>query len=91
MRTDHNPAERTTKVTGLTGSNVVALKVAVEKGVLDADAVTITATTATFAGGPATALEALTVARDGLARIFGTRGHPVASIPAVRRKLEAQL
>lgn len=76
-----------TKVTTLTGLNMAALRVAKTHG-LDVE---LTKTTATFPGTPAEAIKYLDAARDILAREFGTRGHPVASIPAVRRKLQAKL
>jgi hypothetical protein len=77
------------KVSQITGNNVDALRKAME-----ADprlTVTLTATTATFPGTAAEALKDLAAAREILAKEYGTRGHPVASLPAVRRKLEAQL
>ncbi|AET09921.1 hypothetical protein GoPhGRU1p80 [Gordonia phage GRU1] len=76
-----------TKVTGLTLANTRALDDAVHYGHLSG--VQITRTTATFTGTPAEALKRLDAARNALAATFGTRGHPVASIPAVRRKLVA--
>ncbi|AET09827.1 hypothetical protein [Gordonia phage GTE5] len=76
-----------TKVTGLTRANVLALDDAVHYGHLAG--VATTRTTATFHGGPAEALARLDAARIALSACFSTRGHPVASLSAVRRKLVA--
>lgn len=76
-----------TKVTTLTGLNMAALKCAQGHGLK----VTLTKTTATFPGTPAEAIKNLDDIRDIMAALFGVRGHPVASIPAVRRKLQAKL
>ncbi|QAY17436.1 hypothetical protein SEA_IDYN_88 [Gordonia phage IDyn] len=81
------PATGSTKITKLTAANVRALREAVQHGFLSG--VETGETVATFVGTPADALARLDAARDGLASLFGTRGHPVASIPAVRRKLIA--
>jgi len=79
------------KVTGLTGSNVSALKqldhelhgTVHPSGVLE-----VTATTATFAGPTADAAQRLRVAMEQLAKVHGRRGHPIHSLQAVARKLE---
>lgn len=82
-----NATTPTTKVTGLTFHNIDALTDMEVRGLQ----VTIGKTIATFPGTPAEALEALDVARNKLAQEYGTRGHPVASIPAVRRKIAKQI
>lgn len=78
------PADGVT-VRKLSGSNVDALKRAQDVGL----EVATTATTATFPGTVRDALEALESATETLAARHGRRGHPVASIHAVRRRLEA--
>ncbi|QXN74475.1 hypothetical protein SEA_FLOAT294_92 [Gordonia phage Float294] len=72
-------AETTTKLARLTRANTLAL----------ADTVDVGTTVATFPGTPGEALALLDIARQALARDHGTRGHPVASIPAVRRRIIA--
>ncbi|WGH20875.1 hypothetical protein QLT00_gp92 [Gordonia phage Commandaria] len=90
MTTTHRTPGAITKVTRLTGLNASALAEAVTRGYLDGDRVDVGKTTATFRDATAAdALALLDAARDMLARDHGTRGHPVASIPAVRRKLVA--
>lgn len=71
---------RATKVTGLTASNVAALREALQEPEFYLAA--LTKTTATFYGTPAEALAQLAG--------FGSRGHPVAALQAVRRKLETE-
>ena len=50
----------------------------------------LTKTTATFYGTPAEALAQLADVRETMVWRFGSRGHPVQSLQAVRRKLERQ-
>lgn len=78
-------ARISTKITGLTASNIDALAQAQATGLLDVE---LGKTIAVFPKRSDIALEQLAAARDALAVTFGTRGHPVASLPAVRRKLE---
>lgn len=78
-----------TKITGLTGLQVMAIRQAKEEGFLP-EAITIQKTTATFLGTPAEALQAVGQAKAGLARAHGSRRHPVASFHAVVRKVAAQ-
>lgn len=82
------PAAEITKLTGLTRANTLALTEALNKGYLPG-MLHVGTTVATFPGTPGEALALLDHARALLARDHGTRGHPVASIPAVRRKLIA--
>ncbi|QDF19197.1 hypothetical protein KNU64_gp93 [Gordonia Phage Lollipop1437] len=81
-------AETTTKLARLTRANTLALAEAVTRGYLP-DTVDVGTTVATFPGTPGEALALLDIARQALARDHGTRGHPVASIPAVRRRIIA--
>lgn len=69
----------TTKITGLSKSNVAAIR---ETGI----PAVLTATTATFPGSP---LKALHAVQDVIASLPG-RAHPKASLHAVARKLRAQ-
>ncbi|AKJ72422.1 hypothetical protein AU099_gp79 [Gordonia phage GTE8] len=81
-----------TKVDRLTRANTLALEEAITRGYLDGDRCDVGLTVATFWDATAAdALALLDAAREGLARDHGTRGHPVASLPAVRRKLVALL
>ena len=77
------------KVTALTASNVSALRQAAEEVGLDLKEVT--KTTAVFVGGPTAATKNLTAAIDALGARYGRRGHPVQSLQAVRRKLQAKI
>ena len=79
---------RRTKVTSLTDSNVAALREALKEPEFYMEA--LTKTTATFYGTPAEALAQLADVRATMVWRFGSRGHPVASLPAVRRKLETE-
>ncbi|QRI45332.1 hypothetical protein SEA_ENNEA_98 [Gordonia phage Ennea] len=81
-------AETTTKLARLTRANTLALAEALTRGYLP-DTVDVGTTVATFPGRPGEALALLDHARGLLAADHGTRGHPVASIPAVRRKIIA--
>ncbi|QWY80204.1 hypothetical protein SEA_EDMUNDFERRY_8 [Gordonia phage EdmundFerry] len=82
-----------TKVTGLTGLNVTAVRLAAEAlgddtlGVLAG----LTATTFTYPGTPAEAIAWLDKGRQALVA-GGYRGnaHPVRSLAAVRRKFAQQ-
>ncbi|QZD98934.1 hypothetical protein SEA_ARTI_89 [Gordonia phage Arti] len=90
--TDHRTPGIITKVDRLTRANTLALETAVTRGYLDGDRVDVGRTVATFRDATAAdALALLDAAREALARDHGTRGHPVASLPAVRRKLVALL
>lgn len=81
----------TTKVTGLTGLNTKALQLAIEANGDDDLLDTLTATTFTYAGTPAEAVEWLDHVR-GVLVAGGYRGnaHPVRSLAAVRKKFAAQ-
>jgi len=80
-----------TKVTRLTPANVRALRECVADYLTggEAEGVEIGATIATFRMRPADALELVTGLADRAAAEHGRRGHPVASLQAVRRKLTA--
>jgi hypothetical protein len=82
------------KITGLTRSNVNALAEACDLGSpLDGSPfnVYLTATTAEFVGGASEALSASLAITwlDEAMRQMPTKGHPRASLHAVRRKLAA--
>ena len=79
---------RRTKVRGLTASNVAALREALKEPEFYMEV--LLGTTATFYGTPAEALAQLADVRETMVWRFGSRGHPVASLPAVRRKLETE-
>lgn len=76
----------TTKITGLTGLNIAALQQAIDEHHLSPE-VHLTKTTATFPTDAASAHTDLLVAKSALTEKHGGRGHPVASIHAVIRKL----
>ena len=79
---------RRTKVTALTASNSAALAVAVEEaGLVLAH---LGKTTATFYGSPSEAWKMMDRAGGTLGNKYGRRGHPVASIHAVLRKLKTE-
>ncbi|UTN93338.1 hypothetical protein SEA_WIDOW_46 [Gordonia phage Widow] len=82
-----------TKVSSLTPSNVSALQLAAEATGADTDGrVQLTATTATYDGTATDALGWLEHARSVLVRGgYGQNRHPVRSLAAVRRKLEAEV
>ncbi|UTN91453.1 hypothetical protein SEA_OUTIS_90 [Gordonia phage Outis] len=85
---DLAPVTHLFTVRRLTGDNVKALREARDAGQLTG-VQDIGATTATFYGNTAAdVIVRLDIARERLASVWGTRGHPVASIPAVRRKLD---
>jgi hypothetical protein len=73
-----------TKITGLTASNIDALKTT-SKELVDVGALELTRTTATFRDEPQAVLRYIDVTMAGLP----TRGHPRASLHAVRRKIAA--
>jgi hypothetical protein len=73
-----------TKITGLTGLNVMALR-ETQTDLIEHGALELTATTATF-NMPAEAAWAKIVETIGN---FDGRGHPKASLHAVARKLKA--
>ncbi|WNN95759.1 hypothetical protein SEA_FRIBS8_31 [Gordonia phage Fribs8] len=89
IRDNRNPADThtTTKVTRLTGMNVSALAQAMDEADLKLDF--LSASVAIFPGTPAEAWKALDIAGGKLGNKYGRRGHPVASIHAVLRKLKA--
>lgn len=76
-----------TKIVKLTPSNIEALARMVEY--TDTDRVTLTKTTATFAGTAAEALEIVAWFQRAATAEFGATGYPNASLHAVRRKVEA--
>lgn len=89
IRDNRNPADThtTTKVTRLTGMNVSALAQAMDEADLKLDF--LSASVAIFPGTPTEAWKALDIAGGKLGNKYGRRGHPVASIHAVLRKLKA--
>ncbi|QAU07331.1 hypothetical protein SEA_NOSILAM_90 [Gordonia phage NosilaM] len=85
---DCAPVTHLFTVRRLSALNVRALREARDAGQLTG-VQDITPTMVTFYGNtPADVIVRLDIARDRLASVWGTRGHPVASLPAVRRKLD---
>ncbi|QXN73392.1 hypothetical protein SEA_BONUM_87 [Gordonia phage Bonum] len=85
---DLAPVTHLFTVRRLSALNVRALREAEDAGYLTG-VQSLGATVATFYGNtPADVIARLDIARDRLAAVWGTRGHPVASLPAVRRKLD---
>lgn len=78
--------DTTTKITGLSAHNVDAIQQVSRLGVLEVQVET-TATTATFHASPRAATRAVEHAISSLPG----RGHPRASLHAVRRRLAAQV
>lgn len=75
-----------TKITGLTGSNIDALEQARSAGHLPAETV-ITKTTATFPWAPDETARRIGYAKDRFVSLgYSSRRHPVGSLNAVIRK-----
>jgi pyruvate kinase len=78
--------ETSLKITGLTRMNVAALTETLDPD----DAVTLTATTATFNMPPADAVQFMHALMVRVIEKHGSRGHPYQSLHAVLRKAQRE-
>jgi pyruvate kinase len=78
--------ETSLKIKGLTRLNVAALTETLDP----ADAVTLTATTATFNMPPADAVQLMNALMVRVIEKHGSRGHPYQSLHAVLRKAQRE-